>query len=71
LSIVGIAPCDFWLFPNLKFGLKGEHFATIEIIKANVTDNLRAIPIEGYQRWFVGVSVSLPKDDILKEIKLI
>ncbi|KAL4091078.1 hypothetical protein QTP88_025819 [Uroleucon formosanum] len=47
-----IAPCDFWLFPNLKIGLKGERFATIEDIKVNATANLRAIPIEGYQRCF-------------------
>ena len=47
-----IAPCDFWLFPNLKLGLKGERFATIEDIKVNATANLRAIPIEGYQRCF-------------------
>ncbi|KAL4084659.1 hypothetical protein QTP88_027586 [Uroleucon formosanum] len=47
-----IAPCDFWLFPNLNLGLKGERFATIEDIKVNATANLRAIPIEGYQRCF-------------------
>jgi len=47
-----IAPCDFWLFPNLKLGLKGERFETIEDIKVNPTANLRAIPIEGYQRCF-------------------
>ena len=56
-----IAPCDFWLFPKLKFALKGEHFATIEVIKANVTANLRAIPIEGYQRCFEQLQIHWSK----------
>jgi len=28
-----LAPSDFWLFPTLKMGLKGTHFATMEDIK--------------------------------------
>jgi hypothetical protein len=28
-----LAPSDFWLFPTLKMGLKGTHFATMEAIK--------------------------------------
>jgi transposase len=32
-----LAPSDFWLFPTLKMGLKGTHFATMEDIKLNVT----------------------------------
>jgi hypothetical protein len=48
-----IAPCDFWLFPYLRLGLKGKRFATIEDFKLNTIANLRAIPIEGYQRFSI------------------
>lgn len=74
-----MTPCDFWLFPNLRLGFKDEHFVTIEIIKANMTAYLRAIPINGFQRCFeqlqirvcVSVwSISVPKSDIL-EVKFI
>lgn len=47
-----ITPCDFWLLPNLKLGLIGERFTTIEDIKINAIANLKAIPIKGYQRCF-------------------
>lgn len=50
--LTDIAPCDSWLFLNLKIGLIGERFETIKDIKVNVTANLRAIQIVGYERCF-------------------
>jgi hypothetical protein len=35
-----LAPSDFWLFPTLKMGLKGTHFATMEDIERNATAEL-------------------------------
>ena len=32
-----LAPCDFYLFPNLKSKLKGHHFGTMENIKKILT----------------------------------
>jgi hypothetical protein len=34
--------CDFFLFPKLKFHLKGHHFGTVDNIQKVVTDQLRA-----------------------------
>ncbi|XP_067947061.1 papilin-like [Watersipora subatra] len=38
-----LAPCDFWLFPKLKFSLKSERFEDIKSIKRNTTLELRAL----------------------------
>jgi hypothetical protein len=60
-------PCDFRLFSNLKLGLKSEHFGTIAV---NVIAYLRAIPIDvSSSIKVVGISMSVLKDNILKEIK--
>ena len=45
-------PCDFFLFPKLKNVLKGRHFGTVENIQKIVTDMLRAIPVEAFQRFY-------------------
>jgi len=47
-----LAPSDFWMFPTLKMGLKGAHFATMEDIKWNATTDLQKIPKEAYRRCF-------------------
>lgn len=47
-----IAPSDFWLFPKLKKGLKGNRFDTVEDIKTNVTVELRKIPQQDFHRCF-------------------
>ena len=47
-----LSPCDFFLFPKLKFHLKGRHFGTVESIEKAVTDQLKAIPISDYQRCY-------------------
>jgi hypothetical protein len=39
----GLAPSDFWLFPTLKMTLNGIYFATMEVIKSNVTGKLQEI----------------------------
>jgi transposase len=44
-----LSPCDFFLFPELKFHLKGRHFGTVENIQKVVTDQLRALLHEDLQ----------------------
>jgi len=46
------SPCDFFLFPKLKFHLKGRHFGTVENIEKTVTDQLKAIAVSDYQRYY-------------------
>jgi hypothetical protein len=48
----GLAPSDFWLFPTLKMGLKGAHFANTEDIKSNVTAELQEIQKEAFRQCF-------------------
>ena len=45
----GLSLCDFFLFPKLKFHLKGRHFGTVENIEKAVSDQLKAIPVSDYQ----------------------
>jgi len=47
-----LSPCDFFLFPKLKFHLKGRHYGTVENIEKAVTDELTAIPVRDYQRCY-------------------
>jgi len=47
-----LSPCDFFLFPKLKFHLKGRHFWTVENIEKAVTDQQKAIPVSDYQRCY-------------------
>jgi hypothetical protein len=47
-----MAPCDFWLFPKLKWPLKGSHFDSHEDIMRNVTKELRSLPGEAFQKCF-------------------
>jgi hypothetical protein len=47
-----LAPSDLWLFPTLKMGLKGTHFATMEYIKCNAMAKLRKIPKEAFRQCF-------------------
>ena len=44
-----LSPCNFFLFPKLKFYLKGRHFGTVENIEKAVTDQLKAILVSDYQ----------------------
>jgi hypothetical protein len=49
------APADFFLFPNLTSTLKGQRFHTVEEIKENSLQDLRAIPQntfhDAFQNW--------------------
>jgi transposase len=47
-----LAPCDFWLFPQLKMVLKGKRFNGIETIHANTTKHLENIPKNSYKKMF-------------------
>ena len=47
-----LAPADFWLFPTIKKGLKGNRFATVEDMKTNATAELRKIPKQDFHRCF-------------------
>lgn len=47
-----IAPCDFWLFPMLKYPLKGKRFDDVEEIKQNATRELLAITKNDFQDCF-------------------
>ena len=45
-----LAPCDFFLFQQLKKTMKGRQFDYVEDIQANTTRQLRAITKSDYQR---------------------
>ena len=47
-----LSPSDFFLFPKLKFHLKGRHFGTVDNIQKVVRDQLRALPHEGFQHCY-------------------
>jgi hypothetical protein len=47
-----LAPCDFWLFPELKTALKGHRFSNIADIQGHVTTILQSIPEEEFQKCF-------------------
>ena len=43
-----LSPCDFFLFPILKFHLTGCHFGIVDNIQKVVTDQLWALPHEDF-----------------------
>ena len=47
-----LSPYDFFLFPKLKFHLKGRHFGTVDNIQKVVTDQLRALLHEDFQHCY-------------------
>ena len=47
-----LSPCDFFLFPKLKFHLKCRHFGTVDNIQKVVTDQLRALLHEDFQHCY-------------------
>jgi hypothetical protein len=47
-----LAPCDFWLFPKLKTGLRGRRFATVDDIKENAEVGLRAVKKDDFKECF-------------------
>jgi len=47
-----LSPCEFFLFPKLKFHLKGRHFGTVDNIQNVVTEQLRALIHEDFQHCY-------------------
>jgi len=47
-----LSRCEFFLFPELKFDLKGRHFQTVENIETAVTDQLKVITVSDFQRCY-------------------
>ena len=47
-----LAPCDFFLFPELKKPMKGKRFATIDEIKSDSNKELMVIPKSVFQKSF-------------------
>ena len=47
-----IAPADFYLFPKLKFSLKGKRFDSIEDIQANTASVLNTLEKKKFQECF-------------------
>jgi transposase len=47
-----LSPCDFFLFPKLKFHLEGRHFGTVDNIQNVVTDKPRALLHEDFQHCY-------------------
>ena len=45
-----LAPCNFFLFPKLKGVIRGTRFQDSKTIKTAVTKELRAIPMESFQK---------------------
>ncbi len=47
-----LAPCDFFLFPQLKTALKGRRFNDIPTIKDNATEHLLGISREAFEHCY-------------------
>ena len=51
-----LAPCDFFLFPKLKYPLRATRHDSIEAIKRNPLKELKAISTEAHKKcmenWF-------------------
>lgn len=47
-----LAPCDFFLFPRMKRGMKGQRFDNIEEVKKKTREELSAISKDDYKKCF-------------------
>jgi hypothetical protein len=47
-----VSPRDSYLFPKLKFHLRGRHIGTVYIVQKVRTDQLRVIPHEDFQHCY-------------------
>jgi len=45
-----MAPCDFWLFPQLKTVMKVKRFEDTDTIKKNATSTLNTIPKDSFKK---------------------
>jgi transposase len=67
-----LAPADFFVFPKLKSTLKARRFQTVEEVKENSLQDLRAIPQNTFQNWKnAGSGVSTVEGGTLNETSLI
>ena len=44
-----LTPCDFFLFPKIKFALKGTRFESVDAVKAKATQLLNSITQDDLQ----------------------
>lgn len=44
-----LAPCDFFIFPKMKKGMKGHHFGSVDNVQGATTQALKVIPLEDFQ----------------------
>ena len=65
-----LAPADYFLFPKLKFPLKGRHFQTVEDIQCAVTRGFNNISktafLEGMKKLKERANVLIKEERILK-----
>jgi histone-lysine N-methyltransferase SETMAR len=47
-----LSPADFFLFPKLKFAMKGTRFEAVSSIQQTVTRELKVIQEEAFSRAF-------------------
>jgi hypothetical protein len=57
-----LAPSDFRLFPTLKMGLKGTHFATMEDTKWNTTAELAELAVSYSENGPQGTHFAIMED---------
>jgi hypothetical protein len=66
-----LAPSDFFLFPKMKFRLKGRRFDTTEEIQAESQEVLKTHLKTSRDAWnhgkTAGIAVSMPKGTTSKE----
>jgi hypothetical protein len=50
-----LVPCDFFLFPKIKFALKGTRFESIDAVKAKATEVMKRLSekdlLHCFQQW--------------------
>jgi hypothetical protein len=54
ITVLDLAPSDFFLFPKVKAILRGRHFDDIDDDRSNTTAALKAIPQNQFQNCFEG-----------------
>jgi len=52
IPVVPLSLCNFFLFPKLKFHLKGSHFGTVDNLQMIMTEQLRALSHEDFQHCY-------------------
>jgi len=47
-----LAPCDFILYPKIKFSLKGTRFESVDAVKAKATEHMNKLSEDNLQHCF-------------------